>query len=152
MNNTSNFCYRYYTRRETVGTVGPEIHNARDAAAFAKKAVFNNPEDNWRERSVAIYADKAKHVIGYEVLSEGGPSACMLDPKQVCRTAIENMADSVVHVHNHPDGDVKPSVSDISSIALLNKALKSLGISLLDAVILSDREVYSFTDEVKYKC
>lgn len=139
--------YEFIVRRKKVSANTSKIINAAQVARFSSETIYNEDE-MWREKAAAIYLNKGGGVIGYEVLSIGGPNSCTFEPKMVCRTAIQMMADGVIAVHNHPSGDPLPSQSDIEQMNRLRKALSALDVKLVDSVIITDSNKYfSFTDE-----
>lgn len=147
------FLYKLTTRREPVGenTFGPTITNARGAADFAHEVLYSKDCDLWREIAVAIYLDKERRVIGYEELSVGSPTTCTIDVRVICRTALDVLATSVVHVHNHPSGNPTPGRADILMAKRIGDALKCIDVHLLDMVIIGDKEYYSFADEKSFR-
>lgn len=145
------FCYRFYTKRKVLAPVGEPLRNGREVAAFARGAIYDDKEEMWREKCAAIFVDKSNRVIGYEVVSEGGVDSCILDEKIILRTAISVMADGVIVVHNHPSGNPLPSQRDIKQAEELRRACAAFGIHLLDSVILTEKEAFSFNEEVVIK-
>ena len=138
------FFYKFTTRRRCLAPIGEPVRQPKEIVSFLRKAIFNDPSQMWREWSVALFFDNGKRIIGYEVLAMGGTDRCGIDIKPVCRTAIQVMAAGVVHVHNHPNGSCEPSCYDIESIATLRKALSTLDIELIDAIVITEKDAFSF--------
>ena len=145
------FLYRFETRRKAVAPLGEPVKKAEDVIEFLRKRIFKDPGELWREVSVALFLDNTARIIGYEVNSVGGHNCCTIDPLPICRTAVSVMSDAVIHVHNHPNNNPRPSQKDIEQIEKLKKALSAVGCKLLDAVILADDEAYSFAQEIIIK-
>lgn len=140
--------YEFIVRRKKVSANTDKVINAAQVARFSRETIYDE-DDMWREKATAIYLNKGGGIIGYEVLSVGGPNSCTFEPKMICRTAIQMMADGVVAVHNHPSGDPLPSQSDIEQMNRLRKALAALDVKLVDSVIITDSNKYfSFSDEI----
>ena len=59
----------------------------------------------------------------------------LLDVEDV-KMAMEKKASAVILVHNHPSGDVKPSRADIDMTKQIKIALESIGIALVDHIII----------------
>lgn len=139
--------YEFIVHRKKVSAVTDTVTNGAQVARFCQETIYNEDE-MWREKAVAIYLNKASRIIGYEVVSIGGPNSCNLDPKMICRTAVQMMADGVIVVHNHPSGDPTPSQSDLLQTEKLRKALATLDTKLLDSVIITESTRYfSFTND-----
>ena len=75
-------------------------------------------------------------VIRLQVVSVGSLNNSIVHPREVFRPAIAAGAASLILVHNHPSGDVEPSVDDVALTNRLVEAGSLLGIEVLDHVIL----------------
>ena len=71
-----------------------------------------------------------------EVVTKGLLDASLVHPREVFRTAIAKSAASIVLAHNHPSGDVTPSMEDICITRQLVEAGKVVDIKVLDHVIV----------------
>ena len=99
------------------------------------------------EECWALLLNKANRLICREKMSSGGMESTVIDSKSVIRKAIEKKASGVILVHNHPSGNALPSQADINQTRVLDKALKTCELSLLDHVIIGQNGYYSFADE-----
>ena len=108
-------------------------------------------EEFWREQCWMIALGKGNIPVGHFRVSSGSPSACLIDANLIARIAVMAGAVGVVVSHNHSNGDSKPSVRDIEETKKLNNALGPLCIGLIDHVIVSSDEYYSFKNEVVKK-
>ncbi|HEX9651946.1 MAG TPA: DNA repair protein RadC [Cyclobacteriaceae bacterium] len=80
-------------------------------------------------------------------VSSGGVSGTVADPKMIYKTALEYLASSVILVHNHPSGNLKPSQSDIALTQKLKNAGAFLDLPILDHIIFTDNGYFSFADQ-----
>lgn len=80
-------------------------------------------------------------------VSSGGVSGTVADPKVIFKMALEHLASSIILVHNHPSGNLKPSQSDISLTKKLKDAGSFLDLPILDHIIFTDNGYFSFADE-----
>ncbi len=94
-----------------------------------------------------IYLNRANHVLGKEQLSLGGTTGTVVDVKVVFKKALEANAISIIAVHNHPSGQLKPSQADIQLTKNLVAAGKVLDLPLADHIIVSELGYFSFADE-----
>ncbi|MFB6203298.1 MAG: DNA repair protein RadC [Candidatus Nanohaloarchaea archaeon] len=69
---------------------------------------------------------------------EGGVDSVELDTRRVFRPALISNAAAVVLAHNHPSGDPEPTEADIQTTRELIEAGSSLGIDVLDHVVVGD--------------
>ena len=91
--------------------------------------------------------NRANKIIDTKNISKGGVSGTVTDIKIILKIAIEKTASGIIVCHNHPSGNIKPSQSDIELTKKLKEACKLVDIPLLDHIIVSYSEYYSFADE-----
>ena len=70
-----------------------------------------------------------------------------LSPTRIFRFAIEESANSIVLVHNHPSGDPQPSQEDIRATKQLIEAGNQIGIKVLDHIVIGDGIFVSLKEE-----
>jgi len=119
------------------------------------KIVIRSPEDicqviknmlgDYADEHFYVYLLNVKNeVVGYVEAGVGGPNKCPVDKSCVFRTAIMLGACSILVAHNHPSDDVKPSQEDILLTKSLIEAGKLLDITVLDHIIVSINNHFSF--------
>ncbi len=94
-----------------------------------------------------IYLNNANKIIAKSQLSKGGITGTLVDVRLVLRTAIENGAVGLILVHNHPSGTLTPSDADKQITKKLKLAAESLDIKILDHVIVTETQYFSFADD-----
>lgn len=103
--------------------------------------------DNSREHLVALYLDAAHRPIGYSIVSSGIADASYAHPREIYQRAVLLGAIAVVIAHNHPSEDITPSKDDLEATRRISEAGKILGIKLLDSIIFTAQDYYSFRME-----
>lgn len=93
-----------------------------------------------------IYLNNANKVIYKTQLSKGGMTGTVVDVRIVFKTALEHNAVGMILVHNHPSGTLHASEADKQVTRQLKTAGQSLDIKVLDHVIITEKEHYSFAD------
>lgn len=88
----------------------------------------------------------ANETIGYAKISQGGITGTVVDIKILLKYVVDSLASGVVICHNHPSGNLRPSVEDISLTKSIKEALKLLDSKLIDHIILTSENYYSFSD------
>jgi DNA repair protein RadC len=81
--------------------------------------------------------DTAGGVTGAYMVSRGGLSSSIVEPRTIFAFAVMQMAAAVVCVHNHPSGNPEPSAEDIAVTRQLVEAGRVMGIPLRDHVIIA---------------
>ena len=119
------------------------ISSSRYAYDLLQPLLSDKPyEEFW-----IILLNRANKVLGQKMISEGGISGTVVDPKKIFKMALEHHACGIILGHNHPSGNIQPSESDIRITQKLADAGRLLEISVLDHIILADNQYYSFSDE-----
>lgn len=80
----------------------------------------------------------------------GGRKATVIDKSVIIRHALETGAGGLILIHNHPNGDPRPTRADIQETGGLSNACVSCGLKLLDHIIVADEHFYSFDEEKMY--
>lgn len=94
-----------------------------------------------------IYLNNSNKVIQNKQLSKGGITGTLVDVRLVLKQALELGATGLVLAHNHPSGNLKPSEADKQLTEKLKRASESIDIKVLDHLIVTEKEYFSFADE-----
>jgi DNA repair protein RadC len=123
----------------------PKISCSKDAADLFR-GIWGDSL-NLRESFYALYLNRANKVLGYHLISLGGVSGTVVDPKCVYQVALKALASGLIVAHNHPSGNKEPSNADIEITRKLKEAGQLLDINLLDHIILLPEGYISMADE-----
>lgn len=99
------------------------------------------------EECWAIYMNQGSRIVRKQRISTGGLATTQVDVRLVLREALKVNATSLILVHNHPSGNVRPSTDDDRLTQSTFQAAKTLNIRMLDHVIYTDDKYYSYADE-----
>ena len=103
-----------------------------------------NHEEFW-----VFYLNRANIVLRKEKISSGGITGTVIDNKIILKKALLNLASSIILVHNHPSGNLNPSIQDKKVTRKMKLACELLEINLLDHLIIAGNSYYSFADELE---
>jgi DNA repair protein RadC len=103
--------------------------------------------DREREHLWLLCLDALQTVCHLELVGLGTRRTVLIDPVEIFHLAILKEATSIVLIHNHPTGNLKPSRADKTATEKLVEASRFLNIPLLDHLIISEKEFFSFLDE-----
>jgi len=84
--------------------------------------------------------------MGQRCVSRGTLNSSIVHPRDVFRDAVRESAAAVILLHNHPSGDPRPSAEDRALTRRLVEVGQTLGIRVLDHVIVGADEYYSFAE------
>lgn len=131
-------------RRQAATTLSkPVIKDSQDIALYLK-ALFS---DYRHEIFAVLYLNRANKINHFEIISEGGITGTVADPRIILKKALESDAVSIILSHNHPSGNLKPSRADEQLTNKIKEAARLLDITVLDHIIVSDEGYFSFADE-----
>lgn len=130
-------------RRKAVEALNRErITSSRNVIEVFQPMLADLPhEEFW-----ALLLNKANKVIDKVRVSQGGVAGTVVDVRIIVKAAVEKLASSIIIAHNHPSGNPKPSDKDISITQKLKDAANLFDIAVLDHLIITDNECYSFAD------
>lgn len=97
-----------------------------------------NPEMKRLEREEfrALHLNNANELIFEETVFQGTLDEVRIEPREVAKSCLKNNTGGLIMAHNHPGGDPDPSEADITVTESIRDALKELGVSLVDHVIV----------------
>jgi len=104
-------------------------------------------KDYRHEVFAVVFLNRANRVNHFEIVSEGGITGTIADPRIILRKALEEDAVSIILCHNHPSGSIKPSRADTELTNKIKEAAQYFDIKVLDHLIVSESGFYSFADE-----
>ena len=120
-----------------------KITSSKDAHSLLEGDLMDlQHEEFW-----LILLKRNNEVIKKELLSKGGMSGTVVDVKLIFKRALEESASGIILAHNHPSGNLTPSEQDKQLTKKVKEAGKTLDISVLDHLIVTDQSFYSFADE-----
>ncbi len=131
-------------RRQTTEALEKKtLITSGDIADFIQSKI----KDNRREVFGVLFLNRANKINHFEVISEGGITGTVADPRIILKKALEEDAVNIVLCHNHPSGSLKPSRADKELTQKIKEAAMYFDIRVLDHIIVSDQGYYSFADE-----
>ena len=99
-----------------------------------------------KEHFLLISLDRRNQIIDIQTISIGNLDSSIVHPREVFKAAISDIAASVILVHNHPSGNTEPSDEDIKLTRRLAESGSTLGIAVLDHIIVGDSSYCSMKD------
>jgi len=123
-----------------------KISNSRETYSLITN-YWNLDTIEMLEEVKVILLNKANKVLGIFDLSKGGICSSIIDVKIVLSITLKTLASGIIIVHNHPSGNLSPSKADIDITEKLKSACKIMEIILLDHLIISKEDYFSFADD-----
>jgi len=111
--------------------------------------MYSKLSDLSYEEFWVLFLNRSNKIIEKRRISQGGISGTVTDVRLILKSAIENLASSIIICHNHPSGNLHPSDSDIKITQKIKDSAILMDITLLDHVIVAGNNFYSFADDNK---
>jgi len=121
----------------------PIIRSSQDAYKILSPLIGDIPhEEFW-----ILMLNRANKVLLKYNVSKGGMTGTVIDVRMIMKKALETRAASIILSHNHPSGNKRPSNADIKITEKIKNAGYVMDIQVLDHVIITDNDYFSFADE-----
>lgn len=118
------------------------IKTSADIAQYMRTRI----KDFGYEVFAVLFLNKANKINHFEIISRGGLTGTVADPRIILRIALEQGATSLVLCHNHPSGNLRPSKADEELTEKIKIAARYLDILVMDHLIVSEEGYFSFAD------
>jgi len=123
----------------------PKITSSKEAFNILQPLLMDLPfEEFW-----VLHLNRAHQVIAKEKISQGGISGTVADVRIILKSAIQKLSSAIIVAHNHPSGNLSPSNQDIQLTRKIKEACRLLDITLLDHLIVTNTDYFSFADNGK---
>ena len=111
------------------------------------KSEFAKLADADQESFWVLVLNSNNKVIAKELISLGGVASAMVDLKVLFRRILKSGGSAFIAVHNHPSGNIDPSLDDLRLTNRISGSSQLLDIKFLDHIIVGDDGYYSFQEK-----
>jgi DNA repair protein RadC len=119
------------------------LTSSQDVYQLLKPKLAHLPhEEFW-----VLYLNNAHKLLYMHRLSQGGITATYVDIRLLLKEALQRHAVAIVVAHNHPSGQLQPSLQDRELTEKIKKAAELIDIKLLDHLVIAHQEYLSFADQ-----
>ena len=130
-----------YTKSEIQKT---KVTTSESASKVIRQFYFD--DINIYESFFILLLNRANNTTGFAKISQGGTAGTVVDIKIIAKYAVESLSSAVIICHNHPSGNKQPSDADLNITRKIKDALLLLDIQLIDHIIITENDFYSFSD------
>lgn len=121
----------------------PKIGRSKDAFNIMQPIIGDlSHEEFW-----VLFLNNSNKVLAKHQVSKGGMTATVVDVRLLFKQALELFSVAIIVCHNHPSGKLKPSDADRQLTQKIRNAGNTLDIKLLDHLIVTEKDYFSFADE-----
>ena len=123
----------------------PRIASSQEVYAFMRPRLERlNNEEFW-----VLHLSRANRLQSVEQVSKGGQSQTTVDVKLIVKSVIDRLSSGIILCHNHPSGNMVPSVADDQLTRRIAEVCKLVDVQVLDHLIIGPTGYYSYRDEGK---
>ncbi|MFZ1799220.1 MAG: DNA repair protein RadC, partial [Chitinophagaceae bacterium] len=119
-------------RRDVFEKKITRISKSTDVAEYLKSKL----QYKKHEVFAVLYLNRANKINHFEIVSEGGITGTVADPRIIFKRALEYDAVNLILCHNHPSGNLRPSNADEELTKKLSEAARHLDIHVMDHIIV----------------
>ncbi len=123
-----------------------KISSSKDAEKILRQ-LFPEGEIDLQEQFIILYLNPQNKVLGYYRHTKGSLVATLADIRLIISVGVKTSCGGIIISHNHPSGNLKPSPDDIALTNKLREAARLFDIKVLDHLIISSEDYYSFADD-----
>lgn len=121
----------------------PTIRRSDDVVELVRGELADRPQ----EAFLVLHLNSANQAVAIVEVALGSIASVQVDPRLVLGSALAAGVPKLVAVHNHPSGSIEPSVEDEVMTSRLASAARSVGLTLLDHIIVAPHgSHFSFAD------
>ena len=108
-----------------------------------RKFCYELLKDSTAEEAHVLFLDQNLNFVGESQISQGSPNSVDLDLHDIVIKSVRTSCTKIILTHSHPHGVLLPSSADIASTRRAASALSSIGIELIDHIIVNEEDSYS---------
>jgi DNA repair protein RadC len=127
-----------------------ETLSARDLLnepRLVKEFLRQSQSDDAQERTGALFLNARNRLLKNDPdIYRGTLDRAVVEPREILRRALVGKAAAVILYHNHPSGDPTPSREDREFTRRLAAASESVGVRLLDHIVVGREGCVSFRE------
>ncbi len=121
-----------------------QVTTERAAADLFRQVIGRRNTENL----LVCAVDVQKHPVWLQIIGIGTTSHCQFSIPGIWKAALISNASGIIVAHNHPSGRIDPSAEDIRVTEKMIAAGKVIGLPLIDHVIVTENNSYSFRTEM----
>ncbi len=119
------------------------LSSPREVAEYLKERLGREKKEHF----ISIMLDSQNSLIDIKEISIGILNSSIVHPREVFEPAIKQLAAHLILAHNHPSGDLEPSIEDIKVTQRLSSAGEITGIDIIDHIIVSSKGYVSLKEK-----
>ncbi|WP_270087747.1 RadC family protein [Sphingobacterium sp. SYP-B4668] len=129
-------------RKDVVQPAKPVLNSSKRVYDFFRSQL----QDLMHEEFWVLYLTKGCKVLEQQLIGKGGNDFTPVDVRSVLRNALTCGAYSIILIHNHPSGTLKPSKADEQLTKKIVNGASMMDIHVNDHIIFTDNGYFSFRD------
>ena len=127
-------------REDVPDTVRPSFGNYDKVIEYCRTLAGHREIEEFH----LLYLDCKNRLIVEELHQHGSVNHTPVYPREICVRCLELQASAVIAIHDHPSGNPEPSRADIDMTRRMKEALKTIGVTLHDHIVVTPSGSVSF--------
>ncbi|MFN6944444.1 MAG: RadC family protein [Cytophagaceae bacterium] len=124
-----------------------KILNSEDLYKVMQQVLLReNKIDRNKEHFWIVCLANNNQILLIELISLGTVNKTLVEPMEVFSFALQKRAVKIIMVHNHPSGEIEPSIGDIQITDKMVAIGKFVNVPVIDHLIITEKYFYSFID------
>lgn len=119
------------------------LKSPQEVASFLREKIGREKKEHF----ISVMLNSQNNLINIRDISVGILNASLVHPREVFEPAIRNFAAHIIIAHNHPSGNLEPSIEDIKLTQRLVSVGEITGIEILDHLIISSSGFFSLKEK-----
>lgn len=119
------------------------LSNPKEVADYLKEKLGREKKEHF----FIILLDSHNNLIDIKDISMGILDSSLVHPREVFESAIKYLAAKIIITHNHPSGELEPSIEDIKLTQRLASVGDLTGIQVIDHIIISSNGYLSLKEK-----
>jgi len=140
---TIKAAFELASRRQQNENIEKDFSNSITAANYLTPKL----QDLQQETLYVLYLNRNNKLIDEKIHSVGDIATTIFPIKFILKEALQLLASGLILAHNHPSGNLTPSLADKEVTQKIKEGCKLMDINLLDHIIVSHKGYFSFADE-----
>jgi DNA repair protein RadC len=146
--------YRCAPHTAILESIRAIAHNRLNQEPYTSADNAKNYFQSWigqeeREQFCVLFLNTQHRLIDAKCMFMGTIDATNVYPREIIKEALKQNAAAIILGHNHPSGDLQFSQADLHVTNQINLACKTVGLRLLDHILVSTEGAISAAEEGK---
>ena len=121
-----------------------------DTSEKSTQFVCNELSGQNRERVLVITLDNSLNIIAVNDVSQGNSNSASVEPYKILECVFKDNAANIILAHNHPNGNKRPSNSDVDFTLEIINLCRKVKTNVNDHIIVGANGAFSMASDLEF--